>query len=216
VKLLEYASGDGYAALEFDAAEEETYEHSASTTEHAVERGAPVTDHARRMGDTISLRVWVSNRPLFLPRGGTDGVTLDRSAREMRIGGQTFRATTLAPSGPYDRTLFAHALLEALVGNGLCRYSGSLDTTVEDLILTRYVVTRKADTGGALAATLELKRMRFATTERQDVAPRQRRAIPQDERGQQPAQPVSTLRAGRREAADAVRAAAREMFGGGE
>lgn len=215
MKLLEYTSGEGYAALEFDAVEEESYEFSAETTEHAVERGSPIVDHARRNGDVINLRAWITNTPLFLPRGATDGATVEMAPREMRVGSATFRATTLAPSGSYDRVSSAHALLEALVGNGLCRYTGSLETTTDDVILTRYTVTRSAEVGGALQAQLELKRLRFATTDRQTVAPRQRRAIPQEERAAQPARPVSTIRAGAREAAQQLRDVAGRIFGGG-
>lgn len=211
MKLLEYTSGDGYAALEFDAVEEEGYEFAAETTEHAVEEGAPIVDHARRVSDTVTLRAWISNRPLFLPRGAASGVTVDTAPRTLGVAGRTFQATTLAPSGPYDRVGEAHALLEALVGNGLCRYTGSLETTTDDVIVTRYTTKRTAEVGGALEVNLDLKRIRFATTDRQAVAPRQRRALPAEERGAQPARLQSAGYVAGREAAAAVRDAARSM-----
>lgn len=211
MKLLEYTSGDGYAALEFDAVEEEGYERSAETTEHAVERGAPIVDHARPNADTITLKAIITNAPLILPRGFTDGVTVSMQPRDMRVGGKAFRASVLTYSSDFDRIGAAHELLSALVGDGLCRYTGSLGTTTEDLLITRYRVDREASTAGALVATIEMKRIRFASTERQSVAPRQRRGQPVEQRGAQPARPESTIRAAGREAVDAMRGALRGM-----
>lgn len=213
---LEYTSGDGYAVLEFDGAEEEGYEFSAEATEHAVERGAPVVDHTRRNADTISVKGWITNRPLFLPRGATGGATASWGTRDITVGGRTFRATTFAPTEGYDRVAVAHELLESLVGNGLCRWTGSLGTTTEDLIVTRYRVDRTAETAGALAVQLDLRKLRFATTDRQAVAPRQRRAIPREERGAQPARLESTARAAGREVVNAVRDALRGRAAGGD
>lgn len=190
--LLEYQSGEGYLAIEIDAAEREAYGATAETAEHAVESGAAVVDHLRRNADTIALECTVTNAPIVLPTTHMSGVTMTTQPTDIVVGGRTLKATLFAPSGPFDRVRLVDEAILALVGTSLVRYTGSLRGTIDDLAITRYEVNREASTGDALVFTLELKKTRRASVRRVPV-PAQRRAQPPQNRGAESPQPRASF-----------------------
>lgn len=65
--------------LKFDVVPSETHEGVLQITDHPVEKGANVTDHARRELDRLTLEVFVSNAPIRsdLRDGAVETITLD-------------------------------------------------------------------------------------------------------------------------------------------
>lgn len=189
--LLEYQSESGFIGIAFDVVEKEGYESTAEATEHAVDDGAAVADHLKRNADTITLEAMVTNSPLVLPRTHADGVTGGVQPTTLSIGGRELKASALVWSGPFNRVQRVDEVMQALVGAAVLRYTGTL-RTVEDLVLTRYSVSRDAASGDALPMTIELRRVRRASIQRVPV-PAQRRGQPPQNRGQQPAAPSGSV-----------------------
>jgi hypothetical protein len=63
-------SGD-FKVFRFDVVTTETHEASVDITDHPVELGANVTDHARPQPERLTLEGYVSNKPLLSSRGQT-------------------------------------------------------------------------------------------------------------------------------------------------
>jgi len=185
--LLEYQSADGYLGIELDAVEKEGLEESAEVTEHAVEQGVNIVDHVRRNAGTISLEGVVTNAPIILPATHMGGVTGSVQTRTLSVGGRQFKASVLTFSGTFDRVRLVDEVLQSLLGGTLLRYTSTLRGTIEDLVLVRYRVDREAATGNALPFSMDLQRVRYATTQRVAVSPAQRRGRTRQNRGAQPA-----------------------------
>lgn len=202
-------SGGVLEAIDFDATPRESYEGAAEVTEHAVERGASVSDHVRVQGGRVSLEAMVSNHPIDTPKFGMDGVTGGIGAG---AGGSTFQW-----SGAFDRVARVDAALAALVAAGqVVRVVTGL-RTIDDLVLERYKVEREAATGNSLPVTLDLRQVRIASSERVEVPdPAQRRGRRSQNRGVVPAVPTdnrSFLARGDDDAGGPVGAFARLLSG---
>lgn len=60
------------AAFVFDAVDSERYDEGADVTEHAVESGAPISDHSRTRSPTVTITGRMTEAP-FAYRGGASG-----------------------------------------------------------------------------------------------------------------------------------------------
>lgn len=60
------------SVLVFDVVEQERYDEGADVTEHAVESGAPISDHSRTRSPTVTLTARMTESPLAY-RGGPAG-----------------------------------------------------------------------------------------------------------------------------------------------
>jgi hypothetical protein len=185
---LEWTDGNGDPqAIDFDASERETYEGTTEVTEHAVEQGAPVSDHVRPNAETFVFEAWVSNQPISVPGTQLDGASGSTQAIDVRVGSQTVRAAVLKFNQGFDRRGAVDELLRALkdAGQRLTVVSGL--RTATDVVIERYAVERDAESGAGLHLTLGLKRVRIATTAGANVVPAQRRGQRRQNRGAQPA-----------------------------
>lgn len=171
--------------LDVDCSVSESYEAPAEVAEHAVERGANVSDHVRPGGQTITLQAVVSNTPTETRTFGADGATMEWQSTSTAGGS----ARTLAASQDFDRVRAVDEQLLALHGAGtVLAVSTSLRQTVEDCVIQRYAPTRDAETGNVLAFTLELRKVRIASSQTVQTAdPQQRRGQPARNRGAQAA-----------------------------
>lgn len=174
--------------LDFDAVEREGHEESAELSEHAVETGAAIGDHVRPGNGSVTLTAWVSDTPLEQPRYGMQGAQLAATSVALP-GGQA--AQVMTATGRIERVRRVDEALRDLLATGqVLTARPTWRAAIGPCVLTRYAAERTAETGAALPATLELKRVRLASTDRAPV-PRVRRAQRQREaRGAQPAAPA--------------------------
>ncbi len=193
--LIKWSENNGpEQTLDFDCSVNEGYESAAEVTEHAVERGANVTDHVRPKNDTISLECVITNTPLDNPTFGLDGATGSVGSHSLEVGGKKFNAQTWGFSQAFDRVARADTQLRALKSAGQVltviahgSHPARIVRTISDAVITRYKWDRAAESGNSLMITLELSRIRIATTQRVDAVPRRRSGRQQQARGTQPA-----------------------------
>lgn len=179
--LLEWTDGFDYA-LELDAAETYGHEHTAETTDRVIDAGATVTDHVRLNPDTMTLEGVVTNSPLRAMAPTRDRVV---STQSIKLPDGT-GVSVAQWDATFDRVRQTDELFQQLMeSRALLKITTAL-RVMENLILTRYAPKKDGSTGNSLAVVLEVKHLRFATTQRATVTPVVRRAIPPQQRGAQP------------------------------
>ncbi len=173
-------------SIDIDCSINEGYEIAAEVTEHAVETGANISDHVRAKNETVTLEAFISNTPIETPQFGMDGATGAVAAASIVVGGRTINPSTFQFSQPFNRAVACDTQLRGLVkaGKRVTVFTGV--RIIADCVITRYRWDRNAENGNDLALTLELTRIRTATT-RTVAAPAQRRARVEQNRGSQPA-----------------------------
>lgn len=106
---LSYLVGGAIVSIEFDATIREEHQGTTTVTEHNVEVGANVSDHARPELRKITCDVCVSNTPIRVPLTNTDGVTGDFTAIDIDVPGKIDIPRILPGiglAGAIDRDLF--------------------------------------------------------------------------------------------------------------
>ncbi len=166
----------------------EGYEVAADVTEHAVETGSNISDHVRAKNRTFTLTAFISNTPIETPTFGMDGATGSIAAASVTVGGKTFSASTFQFSQSFDRVKAVDLALIDLVESGQRVTIVTSVRKTDNCAITRYRWDRNVENGNDLDLTLEITRLRTATT-RQVAAPAQRRGHAQTNRGAQPAVP---------------------------
>lgn len=170
-------------ALEIDAVGLLGFDQVAEVTEHPVETGSAVADHIRPQSGTVTTEGVITNAPLVLPSTQMNGATLAAGSVSLPDGS---KATALRFSSAFDRVRDCDAVLQLLAESGALVSLSTGLRSVSSLAVSRYHAERNAETGESIKVTLELKRVRLATTARAPV-PLVRRAQVQLERGAQPA-----------------------------
>jgi len=64
-KLFIKSPGASSFVMDLQMVVNTTHEHTSEITEHAVERGANITDHIRATPDRVQMQIYVSNCPVF-------------------------------------------------------------------------------------------------------------------------------------------------------
>lgn len=173
--------------IDFDGSIEETYDGSATATEHAVETGAAVTDHVRPNNDTISIEAIITNAPIVVPTYGMDGATGSVQSRNITVNGQSSSINVLAFSQEFDRVKTIDDKLQEIRRDGQVLTVRTTLRTIEDCVFERVRVKRNAEFANALSLSIELKRIRIASSRRVQVPlPLQRRGQNRGNRGSQP------------------------------
>lgn len=174
--------------VDFDASVKESYELPVDVTDHAVEAGAAISDHARAGNETIALEAWVTNTPVVVPGFGLDGASGSTRAAALTVNGRELTTSVLQFSGPFDRRRTMDALLRALADAGQLLTVRTSLRDITNVVIARYKVERDKDTANALAVSLDLRRVTIVQTQTAAVrATRQRRGQRQQNRGGQPA-----------------------------
>lgn len=199
---LTWETGGRIVAVTLDACTTQAHEITAEPTEHAVERGAAISDHVRPGHDTFTLEGTVSQTPIVddgsaPSRASTRSVGLRTGAGASVWGWET----------PWERVRTVDSLLRELVVSGtLATLSTGLRPDVSDLVVTRYRADRSATIGAAVGVTLELRRVRLVSVRRVEVpVPAQRRGQRQAQRGAQSAGQTSERRSALARALDGAR-----------
>ncbi len=139
-------------AIQFDAMVSETHSAQADVTEHAVEYGADITDHIRMRAREVVLNGVISNTPVvFLASVQAKSPLIDDTERTV------------------DRVEVAHKeILRTMRAGELVTIVTSLEDYPPEMAITSYSVTRDAENGNVLNASLTLKQVFISKTE-QDV-----------------------------------------------
>jgi hypothetical protein len=140
--------------IELDATLSETHTASADITDHPVEQGANIVDHARRKPDGLMIEGLVSNTPL----------SRDQMRRYISAGGVELETATFedAPRGVLGYAERAFERLKALVGARLVTVVTGLES-YPNMMLESLSVPRDSKTGDALKFTATFKQVEIVT-----------------------------------------------------
>lgn len=187
--LLGWTDGSGNQVfLALDCGESEGYRNTAETSDNPVEQGSNITDNVRAAPATFALSGWITNVPVVLTGTQTEGLGQSPSALTLPSGNVSVQKF----SGPFNRVGDCDALLAGLIASGTPVTVQTALRTLTPCVVTSYSVDRKAESGTALAVSLEFKVIRIVSTQVVTV-PAQRRGQPPAHRaGQPPVTPPPT------------------------
>ena len=213
--------------LVFDAVTTETHEGTSVLTEHAVESGAPISDHKRANPDRVSIEAIVSNTPLDAPP--ESGYGASGIVASVRKGETETDAQVMIFSADFDRVSDAVATLRRLRLESTPVTVSTRIHTYDDCQIVAVTTPRESSDGDSVRFQIEIQSVRIAQTRTVDTPqPREPRGRPATDRGGQEARDgasqSSALERGRdeynrrREAGesrtDALTGAAGAAFGG--
>lgn len=136
--------------LEFDASIRETHSSEVTITDHPVEKGSDISDHARRRPDTLQINGVVTNNPVVILRS-------QRALPSVRDG------------DPNTRAEDAYGFLLELQSQ---RLVVGCSTTLRDyanMLITSLSVPRESRTGTIADISLTLREIAIADTETTDA-----------------------------------------------
>jgi hypothetical protein len=156
--------GDGTTSLEVDVTIKEKHKAAVDVTDHAVEQGIAVSDHARPKPEEIQIDGMVSNSPAIV-------------------------GAVVAPNYPADTArqfmhdLHDHPRLVSVI---------TVAWTYTDMILTEISEDRDAKTGDVFEFSATFKHVRQVTNQTTMVATKQPKAKPQANQKQKPTSAAPT------------------------
>lgn len=179
--------------LAFDAVLSETHEGTSVLTEHAVESGAPISDHKRANPDRISIEALVTNTPLDAPPAsgyGTSGISTSFNKDEAPEG-----AAVLLFSATFDRISDVVQTLRRLRLESTPVTVSTRIHTYENVQVVGVSTPREPGDGDSVRLNIEFQQVRIAQTRTTDTpAPREPRGTPTTDRGGQEATDAATRR----------------------
>lgn len=151
----------GIAALELDATISNGFQGDVEVTEHPVEVGADMSDHARVKPEVVTIEGIISNTPL----------NRSQATRIVQGRGVALETTALtdAPAGAAGH---AETALAKLIDMKDARQLVTVVTerrTYKGMMLTSLSVPHDAKTGDALRFTATFKQVRLAEVRRKEV-----------------------------------------------
>lgn len=158
--------------LGFDCVTSETHEGISEITEHAVETGAPISDHKRTKPRRLTIEALVSNTPLGAPppSGFDSGAPISAEVRAEEIAtagdgqGQRPRASVVVFSASFDRMVDVFAALEALrTGDQFVTISTRI-AVYENMQIVAVTSPREPEDGDTLRFSIEAVEVRIAET----------------------------------------------------
>jgi hypothetical protein len=155
INVLSKKSGQSIGLITLDAVISSTITHQIDVTDHEVERGANIADHARIKPRTLSLQCLISNTP-------TPG---QQANRVIKLVGVDFRSNVsgdqATKSPGYARAAYDE-LLRLRAASEIVSVVTDLDR-FESMLITNISIPRDARTGDALSFTVELKEIRLVS-----------------------------------------------------
>ena len=162
--------------LAFDAVTSETHETGSTLTEHAVESGAPISDHKRPNQRKVMIEAIVTNTPIGTPPlSGFGPSPVDFSERKSETAGATVRVF----SARFDRMSDALDTLDMLATQAITVTISTRVKTYEACQIVNVSAPRSSEDGDSLRFTIEARQVRIAEALRVDV-PRPREPRGQD------------------------------------
>lgn len=186
--------------LVFDCVTTETHEGTSVLTEHAVESGAPISDHKRANPDRVTIEAIVSNTPLGAPPEsgyGASGITAEvrKGADQNDQSGQV-----VIFSAEFDRISDAVATLRRLRLENTPVTVSTRVHTYDDCQIVGVTTPREISDGDSVRFQIEVQSVRIAQSRTVDAPqPREPRGRPPTDRGGQEAreEQSSALQRGR-------------------
>ncbi len=176
------------AAIEADVSQHEGHEITSEVTEHAVERGSDISDHAKPSSGNVTLEGIISNHPIVVPSTQMDGVTGKIQSVSLSQGGS---ASVLRFSAAFDRMRAVDRLIQDLIATSTIVRIVTHLRDYDEMILTRFRVDLDAASGNSLPFVLDAKKLRLVETQRVQVPrPAERRGQTTRQRGNQPPTPT--------------------------
>lgn len=207
--------------LVFDAVTAETHEGTSVLTEHAVEEGAPLSDHKRVNPDRLTVEAIVTNTPLDAPPpSGYGNTSVQASVGEGNV--VVFSAT-------FDRIADVLFTLRRLRTEATPVTVSTAHHTYDNVQVVNVTNPREPGDGDAIRVNIDLQQVRVAQSRTVDTPqPREPRGAQTRDRGGQETSDetrrVSTLatmrdeydrrRAAGESRTDAALGAAQAAFGG--
>lgn len=163
--------------IELDAAISESHVGEVDVTEHPIEQGADIADHARPKPDTLNIEGLVSNTPINSSQTQRAAQSQGLASEEV-IQGQPGMAESA-----YNKLLFLKANGKLItVVTGLRTYT--------NMVLKSLSVPVDAKTGDALKFTAQLKQVNIVQNKTVDLPVVLPAAKPVSSRGKQVAKPA--------------------------
>ena len=185
--IISYLAGNSLVSIEIDATIREEHQGTTTITQHNVETGAAVSDHARPEQRKVTADIVITNTPIRVPTTNTDGVSGEFSATDVdvatrvdlplvlpgigvaeAIAGNDVLNRTIATSvtvlnfdGPMNRVLSVYNELELL------RTSSTvvqLDTALQqytNMVLQSVTAPRSAGDGSSITFSIVFGEIRF-------------------------------------------------------
>lgn len=177
--------------IEFDCVTSETHEGVSELTEHAVETGAPISDHKRQKPRRLTIEALVTNTPLGAPPpsgfdGGAAPITAEVRAEEIGEAGegQRARANVVVFSAAFDRMVDVFNALDALRAGDTFVTITTRIRTYESMQIVSVTSPREAEDGDSLRFAIECSEVRIAETRTVDAPiPREPRGATTTDRG---------------------------------
>jgi hypothetical protein len=171
-------SGD----LTFDVLVSETYSMLATVTSHAVEEGAPITDHINVQQDRESMELIISDSPMDVAM--VDGAAVT----DLDLGNGQVASVLQVPDNT-SRSADAFLTLRSLLSRGFLVDVEGARRPMEGWVIESVSTPRRVEDTGALVCTVSFVEIRTATFEEIDApAPRVERARNRRDQGRNNAQ----------------------------
>jgi hypothetical protein len=189
----------------FDAVITETHATGTTPTEHAVESGAPLSDHKRQNQRRITLEAVVTNTPIGRPpESGFDSSPIDFDTTRSEAAGAVVRVYT----GTFDRMVAVFDTLDWLATQPIACTVTTRIRTYDAVQIVNVSGMRDPESGDSLKFTIEMVEVRIADSLRVDVPrPREPRGQARGESGTQATDDEPALQSVASRSADALREA---------
>lgn len=149
----------GVAALELDAAITVSPKAEVQVTDHPVEKGGDVSDHARNKPEMLTIEGLISNTP----------ITRDQGSRIVTSQGVQFETTALADN-PAGVSGYAETAFEILLGmRGKYLTVATERRTYKNMLLTSVEAPQDARTGDVLRFIATFKQIIVSELRTQEV-----------------------------------------------
>jgi len=196
--------------LAFDCVTTETHEASSEITEHAVERGAALSDHKKVKQRRISIEVVVTNTPLGAPpESGFGASPVSFASRKSPNANAVVRVY----SGAFDRMTDVHDTLVTLAESPIECTISTRTRVYESAQIIGCTAPRTSDDGDSIRFVISAVEIRIAESRRVDLpTPREPRGRATRDAGTQATTEVDNRSAAAR-VVDAGGAQINEIFG---
>jgi hypothetical protein len=180
--------------LQFDCVTSETHEGVSELTEHAVETGAPISDHKREKPRRLTIECLVTNTPLGAPPpsglSGASQITAEiqpepeTTESGQSAPGQRARANVLIFSAPFDRMTEVFETLDRLRVEATFVTITTRVKTYDALQIVSVTSPREPGDGDSIRFSIECSEVRIAQTRTIDTPePREPRGATTTDRG---------------------------------
>lgn len=153
VTMLYKKQKTSIGSVELDASVSEQHTGAVEVTDHPVETGGAISDHARPLPETVTIEGLISNTPM--PEAGA-------ATQERTWAGVNYRSSSeMAPTNASE----GYAALLKLKDAGELITVVTALRTYENMVLTSLTVPRDARTGNGLRFAASLKQVRVANSQ---------------------------------------------------